>query len=78
MNGVCLCISCLCEQLFVGVNSNLVSLLLGCYLCLNWVGVLSNLHCWVVWVAEIVLLWFALAVGFWIVLIWVVVSVGLR
>ena len=69
---------CVCVFPVYVNNSNLVSLLLGCYLCLNWVGVLSNLHCWVVWVAEIVLLWFALAVGFWIVLIWVVVSVGLR
>ena len=35
-----LCISCLCEQFFVGMNSNLGSFLLGCCLCLNLLGVL--------------------------------------
>ena len=78
MNGVwvvwVLCISCLCEQFFVGMNSNLASFLLGCCLCLNLLGVLSDLH---YWVAGIGLVWFGLAVDFEIGLIWVAVSVGL-
>ena len=69
-----LCISCLCEQFFVGMNSNLASFLLGCCLCLNLPGVLSDLH---YWVAGIGLVWFGLAVDFEIGLIWVAISVGL-
>ena len=78
MNGVCvvwvLCISCSCEQFFVGMNSNFDSLLFGCCLCLNLVGVLSYLHGWVVGIG---LVCFGLAVDFEIGLIWVAVSMGL-
>ena len=41
-------------------------------------GVLLDLHSWVVWVARIGLVWFGLAMGVWIGLIWVAVSAGLQ
>ena len=76
MNGVCifwvLYISCLCEQFFCGYEfkPDLYS---------TWIlfllGVLLDLHGWVVWVAEIGLVWFGLAMGVWIGLIWVAVWV---
>lgn len=66
MNGVCVLFGCCVflvyvNNFFVGMNSNLDSLLFGCCLCLNLVGVLSDLHGWV---AGIGLLWFGLAVDF--------------
>ena len=42
-----LCISCLCEQLFVDMNSNLISLQLGCCLC--WVSFKICMVRWFGW-----------------------------
>ena len=70
-----LCISCLCEQIFCGYEFKPD---LYYTLILFLLGVLLDLHSWVVWVARIGLVWFGLAMGVWIGLIWVAVSAGLQ